>query len=458
MRIKYEEAPEPASDDNEYVPVDLSEETMKEHREKTYAAMDRNGIDALVVYGDREHGSNFAYLTGFEPRFEEGAVILFRDGGSSLLLGNENLKMAEYSFIKGDLVHVPYFSLPNQPMGDYPDFNSLMRQAGIRDNMKIGCVGWKMFSGKNRKDFFDIPAFIVNALSECNPCGELENVSEIFLDPQDGLRSTVNANELAHYEFGAGLASAKMLEALDEIAPGKTEMEIADILSGKGQPVTVTTICAAGDRFTNAVVFPRNKPICLGDKMSMTLGFRGGLSSRAAYIAETEEDLPENVRDYVERVAIPYFRAAVSWYEQVGPGTLGKDIYRMIEERLPKNSFGWTLNPGHLTGADEWVSSPFYPGSEVELKSGMMLQMDIIPSVPGYGGVSAEDGVVIADRKLQKEVMEQYPEVWSRLLRRKQYMEEVLGIRLREEVFPLSDICGYYRPLLLNRKKILKNS
>ena len=94
MRIKYEEAPEPASDDNEYVPVDLSEETMKEHREKTYAAMDRNGIDALVVYGDREHGSNFAYLTGFEPRFEEGAVILFRDGGSSLLLGNENLKMA----------------------------------------------------------------------------------------------------------------------------------------------------------------------------------------------------------------------------------------------------------------------------------------------------------------------------------------------------------------------------
>ena len=28
------------------------------------------GLDAAVVYADREHFANLAYLTGFDPRFE----------------------------------------------------------------------------------------------------------------------------------------------------------------------------------------------------------------------------------------------------------------------------------------------------------------------------------------------------------------------------------------------------
>ncbi len=28
------------------------------------------GLDFLVVYADREHSANLAYLTGFDPRFE----------------------------------------------------------------------------------------------------------------------------------------------------------------------------------------------------------------------------------------------------------------------------------------------------------------------------------------------------------------------------------------------------
>ncbi len=29
------------------------------------------GIERLVVYADREHSANLAYLSGFDPRFEE---------------------------------------------------------------------------------------------------------------------------------------------------------------------------------------------------------------------------------------------------------------------------------------------------------------------------------------------------------------------------------------------------
>ena len=40
------------------------------------AAYARAGKDWLVVYADREHLANMAFLTGFEPRFEEALLIL----------------------------------------------------------------------------------------------------------------------------------------------------------------------------------------------------------------------------------------------------------------------------------------------------------------------------------------------------------------------------------------------
>jgi len=37
------------------------------------------GLDAAVVYADREHFANLAYLCGFDPRFEE-ALLVFAPG------------------------------------------------------------------------------------------------------------------------------------------------------------------------------------------------------------------------------------------------------------------------------------------------------------------------------------------------------------------------------------------
>lgn len=457
MEIVYAkvELPVPHGD---YIPVDITADTMESRRQKVLERMETYGLDILVIYADREHGANYAYLTGFEPRFEESLLVLHKDGTCCLMLGNENLKMASYSFIKGKVIHTPHFSLPYQPMEPAVSLAKLLEEAGIRNGVTIGCAGWKHFTSRceGEEEFLDLPDFITAAMKKVNPDGVLCSASQIFLDSRQGLRTRVNANEIAHYEFGAGLASVKVLKALNEIRPGKTELEIAENLSAFGQPATVTTICASGERFTNAVVFPRNKQIRRGDRMSVTFGLRGGLTSRAAYVAESSLDLPEMERDYIERVAIPYYRAAAVWYEMIGIGVSCGEIYRSIEKVLPKERYHWFLNPGHYTGADEWTSSPVYPGSQVELESGMMLQMDIIPSVPGYGGAGAEDGIAIADAALRKELEEAYPAVWRRIVERREYMRKQLGFQLREEVLPMSDICGYMRPFILNHEYALR--
>ena len=457
MDIIYDKVSIPVKHEN-YVPVDISADTMKEHREKVLTKIEEYGLDVLAIYADREHGANFAYLTGFEPRFEEAMLMLHKDGRCYLLLGNENLKMSKFSFIQGEVIHVPHFSLPYQPMEPARSLLSLISQAGICDGMKVGCVGWKLFTSACPDDnnLMEIPYFIIDAVRNINPNGSLCNAAAIFLDSKSGLRIKVNANEIAHYEFGAGLASSKVLDAINSVDVGKTEMDVAQELSVYGQPVTVTTICASGERFVNAVVFPRHKRIELGERFSVTLGLRGGLSSRTAYVVRNREDLPEKERDYIEKVVIPYYKAAVTWYEMVGLDVSCGELYKMIESVLPKAMYHWTLNPGHYTDSDEWTSSPVYEGSDVVLESGMLLQMDIIPSVPGYGGTGAEDGIALADENLRAEICAEYPQVWKRIMDRRSYMKYVLGINLKDEVLPLSDICGYLRPLLLNHEYALK--
>ena len=54
------------------------------------AAMEARGLEALVVYADREHAANIAWLTGFEPRFEEAVLVVTADR-STLMAGNECL-------------------------------------------------------------------------------------------------------------------------------------------------------------------------------------------------------------------------------------------------------------------------------------------------------------------------------------------------------------------------------
>ena len=46
----------------------------------------------MFVYGDREHGANIAYLTGFDPRFEEAALVVDIEGDEQwIMVGNEGM-------------------------------------------------------------------------------------------------------------------------------------------------------------------------------------------------------------------------------------------------------------------------------------------------------------------------------------------------------------------------------
>ncbi|WP_416328235.1 M24 family metallopeptidase [[Clostridium] innocuum] len=453
IKLKEVEAPKP---EEGLIPVMLSDVTMQNRKARLLESMQKDGFDAVVVYADLEHGSNFEYLCGFLPRFEEALLILHANGKAFMVLGNENLNKAGKARIEAVPIHMPHFSLPNQPMQTEKSVAQILASCELEDAEKIGLIGWKNFTShvEDNHLLFDLPYFLVEALKTV--CGKAQFTNAAYLlIGENGVRTTNNANEFAHYEYGAALAGNCILKTMDRLKVGKTEMEMAETIAADGQRHSVVTIMATGARFEKANLYPGNKQIQCGDKISITTGFKGGLQSRAGYAVECAEQLPEKEQDYLKAVAIPYFQAVKTWLETIKIGINGNDLYEAVETVLPKEEYGWTLNPGHLCADEEWMSSPIYPQSEETLQSGMLFQIDIIPSVNGYGGVSCESGILLADEQLRKAIAKEYPAVWERIVKRRAYMQEVLGIRIQEDVLPTSMATAYLRPYLLKKEMAL---
>jgi hypothetical protein len=155
--------------------------------------------------------------------------------------------------------------------------------------------------------------------------------------------------------------------------------------------------------------------------------------------------------DIIDAFYIPYFKAVQSWYETVKVGASSKLVFDRVMSILGDRKFGVGLNPGHQVAHEEWINSPFREDREYHLVSGMAFQCDII-AFPGepYIGVHVEDTVVLADDALRKAVMQTFPDVWERIMTRKETMRNTLGIHLDDSLLPISNIQAVFHPFLLD--------
>lgn len=99
----------------------MSDETLHRRLAAIIERMQQQQIAQLIIYADKEHGSNFEYLAGFIPRFEEALLVVTQQGKLTYIMGNENLKLVPFARNPGRCLHAAVFSLPNQPMrGEQP--------------------------------------------------------------------------------------------------------------------------------------------------------------------------------------------------------------------------------------------------------------------------------------------------------------------------------------------------
>ena len=412
------------------------------------------GHAGLIVYGDREHSANLCYLTGYDPRFEESLLILFPGQKPVLLLGNEGMSYSDISQVEHDKVLYQTFSLPGQPRGDNARLAEILHTAGLHAGQQLGVVGWKSFDSREAKQpahTLEIPSFVVDALVEI--VGErdlLFNANDIFMHPAAGLRALNDVDQLACFEFAACYSSQAVRNLIFGVQAGMTELEAVTLMKLSGLPQSCHLMFSSGERTRLGLASPCSRKLNRGDETFLAYGIWGALNARGGWLAKDERDLPDPVRDYVDKLVKPYFRAIADWYEAVGIGVTGGELYAIIDDQLGDPFFGIGLNPGHLIHLDEWLHSPIYAGSKIALQSGMALQVDVIPATHSpYHTTNIEDGIALADAELRDEFSGKYPEAWQRIEKRRAFMQGALGIKLKPEVLPFSNIPAYLPPFWL---------
>ena len=418
------------------------------------------GLDGFAIYGDREHAANVAYLSGYDPRFEETLLVILPGKQPKLLVGNEGWGYAE--LVGGPYERVLYqsFSLPAQPRDRSASLKEILADAGIKPGQTLGAIGWKPFgAGDHGFDAttLDLPAFLADTLRAL--VGERDrvvNAADIMMNPGQGLRAINDVDQLAAFEFAATFTSQGLRNVLEKVEPGMTELAAARLIGMNGLPLCCHTMLSAGRRAFYGLPSPSLDVIKRGDPVTMAYGVHGALNARAGFLVEDAAELPADIRDYVEKLVAPYFAAAVDWYETIGIGVTGGALWQAVHARIGDPFFGVSLNPGHLIHIDEWMHSPVAEGSQVALRSGMAMQVDIIPTTgTPYFTSNIEDGIALADQALREDLAARYPEAWDRIERRRAFMAEQLGIRLKPEVLPFSNIPGFLPPFWLARDKAM---
>ncbi len=113
------------------------------------SVMEPRRYDHLVVWADREHSANIAYLTGFDPRFEEAMLIVGAAGDPALLLGNECFDLGAAAPLPVRPVRFQDLSLPGQARDNSRPLDETLRDEGIGPGSRVGVVGWKTYASRS---------------------------------------------------------------------------------------------------------------------------------------------------------------------------------------------------------------------------------------------------------------------------------------------------------------------
>ena len=430
--------------------------------ESLHSQMEARKLTHILIYADREHFANLAYLTAFDPRYEEALLIVVHDRSPMMLVGNECESYLGISplFNEGHLRTERFqtFSLLNQPREQGRHLREILADENIGPDSSVGCVGWKYFSAAehpNSQHALDVPSYIADTLRDLASRDHVYNVTDIFMHPGHGLRTSCSPSDIAYFEYSNVLASESLKRMIFGLREGMTDFDLVELARLNGEPLGCHPTCCTGRSAPLGVASPSGEIIRRGQPLSTNICFLGSNICRAGWIAEGAQDLPENARDYVQNFAGRYFEVMRDWFDLMRIGVSGGEIWQLIQDRLPFEQFGIFLNPGHLIHLDEWVSSPMYRNSDVTLHSGMAIQVDVIPSSYVYFSTRMEDGIILADSDLRQQLREDWPDCYERCQKRRSFMSQILGIELPTEVLPLSNIPAIVPPYLLSANTVI---
>lgn len=406
------------------------------------------GCDWVVVYGDREHVADLTFLTNFDVRFEEAILVI--GAKHAFIVGNEGVGYVSMFGPQLEVHLSQSLGLMGQDRSRFPRLSAVLHDIGLRSGQTVGVVGWKYLEPieQDSPEPAYVPAMLLQAIkAACNQQVTLRDVTHCMSHPTHGLRSQNDAAQLVQFAWGAQRAAQAVDRIVRGARAGMSEHQAAALMQYEGDPMSCHMMMSGSQSHVVGLRSPGMRQLQAKDAVTTAVGFRGGLCCRAGVLAAAVD------ASYLDRFVFPYMHTQGYWYQALAIGVRGGDIHAGVLQTLRDHGAPYepALNPGHLGSVDEWSHTPIRPGSDDPIRSGMLIQCDIIPSeTPSGTALNCEDTIAIADAPLRAGIAALDPVLWQVIQARRVYLRDALGITLAPEVLPLSLANARYAPAWLN--------
>lgn len=435
--------------------LEFSKEDYEGRIERLVERIRKRSLTHMIIYGDREHFSNVEYFTHYDCRFEETLFVMDAEGTCSILVGNEGMGYSSVIPIEVHRYLYQNFSLQGQPRDRLRLLSDILREIGIDEKARVGVAGIKYFDAgmidTDPEQTYDLPEYMMNSIRKTGAA--IVNATAELTGVPDGIRMRFHtAKEIAWAESAGNRVAAVMQRLLKNVKEGNCEYELAQLGGAGFDPLNTHPLVNFGPRSVSiGMGSPGQSRLKAGEVGGFCYSVRGNLTSRVGVMAYDEAGYQEELKPYFESFYKKYYEAVAAWYRTVRVGVTGGELYEAVMSLIGGEEFGVTLNPGHFSGTEEWSNAISAKGSEVPVPDGAFMQVDIIAhgDNPVRTGI-CEDAVVIAGKDLREQLRKEYPEVYNRIMERRRVMKDVLGIRLHEDVLPMSNLNGAYFPFMLN--------
>ena len=358
---------------------------------KVHQILEKNGLDAALIYFDELNVANGWYLTGWHGQFEKGAVLVPIHGEPILLGGPESEPFAQMDSAITKVRCFPVFMVPDEEYPNATILNFSQLDAELKSEgtvlKRVGIVGTTTIPRQVYEDFRN----------------GFEGVELIDItDEYEDLRAYKSEWEDEQALAAVGLCDLAYDRMVEAVKPGAYEYEVAAageyICRLKGaDSFAYQTIVGSGIRAKAVVPTATNRKMESGELVML------GIAPRFNGYAGTWGDtIPVN-GEYTQRQKdlLNHMRETFRLtYEMLKPGMTGVQIDEPGRKYYEKHGLDkYIVCPfAHSMGLMEAEAPFFGPNGTFALAPGMVVNVDVSffghPEL--YGG-RIETGFIITE-------------------------------------------------------------
>ena len=360
----------------------------RERLSRIQAALERERLDALLVYGDEYRKESLRYVCNFWPIFERGVCCIPRQGEPVFAGAPEGEHYAREMCVWSDVRNIKEFACVSVPEEiDYPlaKFSSLKAVLGqvLGGGKRLAIVGG-----------WDIPAPIFQRLKDAVPGMETVDAAKVLQE----LRLIKSAAEIACLREAGRQACLGYEKLMAACVPGNTERQAAGAGEGAARMAGAEDInfmvFGSGPRTATIIGRTTERVMRDGDMVmaAMAVQYEG-------YVATVEFPfVVGRATDGQKRFLSALFEAANVQLGFLKDGAIAGEMVRAVKAVFQKHNLSKydVYPPMHGIGLAE-AESP-YPDERATypLRAGMCVNSDI--SLFGHpdGSNRIEEGFVIA--------------------------------------------------------------